>query len=142
MGKTTGKNNNNWKGGRSITPDGYVLIRVGIHHHLSDVRGYAYEHRLVAEQKFGRRLKPGELVHHIDGNKQNNNPENLEICTSTSSHRTKHRKPGSRLRNPGEPNPVVQCKCGCKKRFSKFDVLGRPRLFVSGHNLASGARLA
>lgn len=43
-----------WKGGRSIASNGYVLVRVGKKHHLADVRGYAYEHRIVAEQKLGR----------------------------------------------------------------------------------------
>lgn len=54
--------NPNWKGGRSIASNGYVLIKVGTGHHLADVRGYAYEHRLVAERKLGRRLlrMPGE----------------------------------------------------------------------------------
>ena len=42
-----------WKGGRSIASNGYVLIRVGVEHHLSDVRGYAYEHRILAEQIVG-----------------------------------------------------------------------------------------
>lgn len=44
----------NWKGGRSIASNGYMLVRVGLSHHLADVRGYAYEHRLVAEQKIGQ----------------------------------------------------------------------------------------
>jgi hypothetical protein len=46
-----GPKNGFWKGGKSIASNGYMLIRVGVNHHLSDVRGYAYEHRLVAEQK-------------------------------------------------------------------------------------------
>lgn len=42
-------------------------------------------HRVVAEQKIGRELKKGEIVHHIDGNSLNNHPENLEIM-SQSKH--------------------------------------------------------
>lgn len=54
----SGPDNPNWKGGRSIASNGYVLLRMP-GHHLADVRGYVYEHRLVAEQKLGRRLVKG-----------------------------------------------------------------------------------
>src|SRR4051812_41815968 len=47
------EDNPNWRGGRSIASNGYIIVRVGVGHHLADVRGYAYEHRLVAEQKLG-----------------------------------------------------------------------------------------
>lgn len=90
----TGPDNGFWKGGRSVASNGYVLIRVGKGHHLADVRGYAYEHRLVAEEKLGRRLAPKELVHHIDGNKQNNHPSNLEVEPSHAHHRKEHRRAG------------------------------------------------
>lgn len=40
-----------------------------------------HEHRVVAEQKIGRRLKRGEVVHHIDGNHLNNHPDNLEVMS-------------------------------------------------------------
>jgi hypothetical protein len=86
----TGSRNGMWKGGRVIASNGYVLIRVGISHHLADVRGYAYEHRLVAEQMLGRQLQPGEQVHHKDENKTNNLPENLEVI-SHAEHGTRHR---------------------------------------------------
>lgn len=130
---TVGVNNPNWKGGRSVASNGYVLIRVGTNHHLADVRGYAYEHRLVAEEKLGRRLRRGEQVHHIDHNQQNNDPANLEVMT-TAWHRFHHRRRDSNMRAPGEANPWVACACGCGTRFTRFDRWGRPRKFVSGHN--------
>lgn len=40
-------------------------------------------HRVVAEKKIGRKLKRGEVVHHIDGNKRNNSPDNLEVTTQS-----------------------------------------------------------
>jgi len=39
------------------------------------------EHVYKAEKVLGRRLKVGEVVHHIDGNPQNNRNDNLIICT-------------------------------------------------------------
>ena len=34
---------------------------------------YVYEHRLLMEQKIGRLLRPGEIIHHKDGDRLNNN---------------------------------------------------------------------
>lgn len=132
--KASGASNGNWKGGRTVASNGYVLIRVGKAHHLADVRGYAYEHRVVAEAKAGRCLQSGEQVHHANGDRLDNRPENIEIVSSIQQHRFLHRKIGIWRRKPGEPNPHVSCECGCETTFPKFDNLGRPRRFVSGHN--------
>jgi hypothetical protein len=43
--------------------------------------GGVHQHRLVAELKLGRPLRKDEVVHHRDGNQQNNTPENLAIIT-------------------------------------------------------------
>lgn len=130
-----GPENPNWKGGKVIASNGYVLIRVGTDHHLSDVRGYAYEHRVVAEKKIGRKLKRGEQVHHINRQKQDNRPENIEVMKGVKEHRSAHRSPASKQRVPGEENYRIACECGCGEVFSKFDTNGRLRRFVSGHNL-------
>ena len=129
----SGPQNGFWRGGRSFASNGYVLIRVGRDHHLADVRGYAYEHRLVAEKKIGRRLLPGEQVHHVDRNKQNNDPANLEVVTQ-AEHGVEHRTAARGLRMPGEPNPLIPCGCGCGETFPRYDESGRPRAFVGGHN--------
>lgn len=136
MGKVySGSRNPNWRGGRSIASNGYVLIRVGVEHHLSDVRGYAYEHRIVAEQKLGRRLRAGELVHHKDEDKQNNHPDNLVVKDGNAEHFLEHRRSGKALRLPGEPNTAIACGCGCGATFAKYDDDGRPRLYAAGHNV-------
>ena len=48
-----------------------------------------HTHRIVAEQKIGRPLIKGEIVHHIDGNKRNNDPDNLMVMTQ-SEHASLH----------------------------------------------------
>lgn len=43
-------------------------------------------HRVLAEQTLGRPLLPGEIVHHRDGNKTNNAPQNLLVLPSQAYH--------------------------------------------------------
>lgn len=49
-----------------------------------------HEHRAVAEQMLGRPLRKGEVVHHMDGNKRNNSPDNLRVFPSQSEHAKYH----------------------------------------------------
>lgn len=129
-----GAKNGMWKGGRSVASNGYVLIRVGKDHHLSDSRGYAYEHKLVAEEKLSRRLEPGEIPHHVNGDKTDNRPENIEVMPSHAHHMNAHAKRRDK-RRAGELNPEITCACGCGDTFPKYDSSGRPRRFVTGHNM-------
>lgn len=134
MGKRFGENNNNWRGGKTKTKHGYILVRVGKDHHLSDVRGYAYEHRVEAEKKEGRRLDPGELVHHINGVRSDNRHENLMIIADIANYFYHHRTGDYGLRKPGEENEMITCGCGCGCEMARYDSQGRPRAFMSGHN--------
>lgn len=52
--------------------------------------GYAPEHRLVVSKKLGRPLRDGEVVHHIDGDKQNNRAKNLQVMTRAEHYKLHH----------------------------------------------------
>lgn len=47
---------------------GYKKKFVGTEYPGADNRGFVPEHRYVAEQKIGRQLRKGEVVHHCDRN--------------------------------------------------------------------------
>lgn len=53
-------------------------------------RGDKHIHIAVAEIHLKRKLKPGEVVHHIDENKHNNRPNNLAVLPSASIHHKVH----------------------------------------------------
>ena len=53
--------------------------------------GCVYEHVLVAEKILNRYLNKGECVHHIDGNKMNNNINNLMIFATNGDHIAYHK---------------------------------------------------
>jgi len=82
-----GDKNHRWRGGINHHK-GYRLL-------LTSKKKYIPEHRLVAEQKLNRKLNKGEVVHHIDGNRSNNHPDNLVVFKSQSEHLKQHWLEGS-----------------------------------------------
>jgi hypothetical protein len=65
-------------------------------------------HRVVAEQKLGRKLKKNEVVHHIDGNRRNNDPHNLMVFSSNSDH-IRHHAQIRKFFDSGEiPSKVIE----------------------------------
>ena len=77
----TGSQSPGWRGGRTKTSTGYVLIQTPSHP-AAQADGYVPEHRLVMESVLGRWLRPEETVHHMNGLRDDNRPENLELWTS------------------------------------------------------------
>jgi tRNA splicing endonuclease len=76
-----GKDNHFYRGGgRKKTEDGYIKLLIN--------GRWRFEHRVVMECQLGRSLKSDEVVHHLNGVKDDNRPENLEIMTP--SEHTKH----------------------------------------------------
>ena len=79
---------NNWKGGTQVDRDGY--IRFYNPDFPKDERKRMFEHRYVMEKFIGRRLTKDEVVHHINGIKNDNRIENL-ILDNFSLHSSKHK---------------------------------------------------
>lgn len=77
-----------WTGGRTTRADGYVQVmlkpddpffEMGHRRNEQDSHRYALEHRLVMAHHIGRPLRDDETVHHIDGNRSNNDITNLQL---------------------------------------------------------------
>lgn len=80
--KTVGKYGCSWKGGKSFTSTGYILILLSSsdqYYDMTNAKGYVLEHRLVMAQYLGRSLTKNETVHHINGDKTDNRLENLQL---------------------------------------------------------------
>ena len=76
--------------------NGYVVRYINGYNKKGDVK----EHRYIMEQYLGRKLNLNEIVHHKDGNKLNNNINNLEVMTASyhsKLHRKKDLKDGKKL---------------------------------------------
>lgn len=87
----TGPNWPCWKGGMNISKNGYVYIYKP-DHPFCDVNKRVKEERLTMEKILGRYLSPEEIVHHKNGIKNDNSPDNLELFLNQYEHKKYHGK--------------------------------------------------
>jgi len=106
-GKFLRENSSQWKGGRFISAQGYVFVMVDLLPEPQKVlalqmvqnlrnRMYIPEHRAVAAATLGRPIRSDEVVHHVNGEKMDNRPENLEVV-SRKAHSRAHREIESKV---------------------------------------------
>lgn len=86
---------------------GYLYCRTNPIHPKANSKGLYPYHRVLMENKLGRSLVAGEDVHHKDEDKNNNDPDNLEVLKK-SDHAKLHAKTIENIK--------LKCKC-CEKDF-------------------------
>lgn len=97
----TGQSHHSWTGGVTTTVHGYVVVTVPrdwlwfdqmVH---DKTKRRVFEHRKVMAEVLGRPLYADETVHHKNGVRSDNHPENLELWVS---HQPEGQRPADLLR--------------------------------------------
>lgn len=131
-GMNKGSENPQWRGGRFKSNQGYIHIKAWPHP-FHNIQGYVLEHRLVMEKNIGRFLKEEEIVHHINGIKDDNRIENLQII-DRASHATLHCK-GKKI--PGFGKNRKRFPKPCKTCGKMIQRLKRPKTAFCSQSCAS-----
>ncbi len=99
------------------TASGYVFIKTA--------EGFERYHRYLMEQQLGRKLLPGEIVHHIDGKKSNNDISNLVLVSGgNSEHLRLHRHTPLPFAKTGQWSVHHDCCVICGKTDSPHNGRG------------------
>lgn len=75
---------------KRIAPKGSGATTVAGYRLYGNIDGRQYQHILVAEKALGKKLPPGAVVHHVDGDPANNAPDNLVVCPDQAYHMLLH----------------------------------------------------
>lgn len=107
---------------------GYILVWMP--EHPRAVRGRVLEHVVVIERKLGRLLDPKERVHHIDGDRTNNSPDNLRLMADDAEHSRLH---AEMRRQSGQSRLIVPLTCQeCGKGYGHPPAKAKTSKYCSG----------
>ena len=106
------ENNPRWLGGRFVSANGYVYLLRPDHPNALQhgTPGYIAEHRLVMSERIDRPLNSNEVVHHINGDRQDNRIENLVLMTN-AEHAPIHTTGENNGNWKGGRTPIVCATC-------------------------------
>ena len=80
----TGKGHWHWRGGSYVDAEGYRRV-------WTPDKRYEMEHRQKMAKKLGRKLRPGEVVRHKNGDRLDNSLRNLLLVTESAPERSRRR---------------------------------------------------
>lgn len=129
--------------------NGYWCVKSNNHPRAYE-KDYYYEHILVAEKKIGRLLDTEiETVHHGDGNKLNNHPDNLNVKTRVEH--SKYHWPAVSIsedvgldhkRYSSQKMPIkIKCKAGYVLCFEPDNPMRDVKGYVPRSRLVASKRL-
>lgn len=97
--------------GKTRAPNGSGYICREGYHHVSFGGVEKPEHVRICEKAIGKPLPSGAVVHHVDGNRLNNDPSNLIICQDAAYHNLLHARTRA-MAAAGSASARVCCRCG------------------------------
>lgn len=100
--------------GSVIRVNGYRLVKTNSAR--SNCHGYEFEHRLVIEKHLGRLLLKKELVHHINGVKDDNRVENLIVLTQSEHSKFHSNQPTNYFKQHGKEERQEQLAADARVR--------------------------
>ena len=119
---------------KRVVKKGDYLYAVCPEHPNRTKNNYVLLHRVLAENELGRILSRNEIVHHVDHDKMNNDPSNLQVMTA-SEH--------AKLHSAGKVRAVIDVVCPhCGIEFRRYanQVSNRKNIFCSRSCNASYSR--